>query len=60
MTNDMISLCKGANDVRNRTMMVHLNEDDLGTSDHPYSRITGNPGPGIACGTILADKLYLD
>ncbi|KAG4078583.1 hypothetical protein HA402_012646, partial [Bradysia odoriphaga] len=35
-----------------RGVIVHLNIDDLGRTDHPDSLTTGNAGPRVACGVI--------
>lgn len=39
-------------DVIGRSMVVHSGEDDLGHKDNALSKVTGNSGPGIACGII--------
>lgn len=31
---------------------VHAGEDDLGKTDHPDSKTTGNAGGRVACGVI--------
>ena len=42
----------GVNSVIGRSCVLHKNEDDLGTTEHPDSKTTGNSGPRIACGVI--------
>ncbi|KAF2673894.1 copper/zinc binding superoxide dismutase [Microthyrium microscopicum] len=42
----------GAESVIGRTVVVHGGTDDLGKSDHPESKKTGNAGPRPACGVI--------
>ena len=42
----------GPYSVIGRTMVVHADEDDLGRTAHPDSKITGNAGGRVACGVI--------
>lgn len=35
-----------------RSIVVHANVDDLGRTNHPDSKITGNAGSRLACGVI--------
>ncbi|AGR57158.1 superoxide dismutase [Choristoneura rosaceana nucleopolyhedrovirus] len=35
-----------------RSVVVHTNRDDLGLTDHPLSKITGNSGGRLGCGII--------
>ena len=42
----------GSESVIGRTIVVHGGTDDLGKSDHPESKKTGNAGPRPACGVI--------
>jgi len=42
----------GENSVLGRTIVVHAGTDDLGKSDHPESKKTGNAGARPACGVI--------
>lgn len=39
-------------DVIGRSLVVHLDEDDLGRGSNEFSKITGNSGPGLSCGII--------
>ena len=42
----------GEKSVIGRSLVVHADRDDLGLSDHPLSKTTGNSGSRIACGVI--------
>ncbi|KAJ3157086.1 hypothetical protein HDU89_002496 [Geranomyces variabilis] len=44
----------GATSVVGRTFVVHSGEDDLGKTDNPLSKSTGNSGKRVACGAIVA------
>ncbi|NXH13725.1 CCS dismutase, partial [Bucco capensis] len=39
-------------DIIGRSVVVSAGEDDLGRGCHPLSRVTGNSGPGLACGVV--------
>ncbi|XP_075597607.1 copper chaperone for superoxide dismutase isoform X1 [Balearica regulorum gibbericeps] len=39
-------------DIIGRSVVVDEGEDDLGRGSHPLSRVTGNSGPGLACGVV--------
>ncbi|KAM5137853.1 copper chaperone for superoxide dismutase isoform 2-T2 [Mantella aurantiaca] len=39
-------------DIIGRSLIVDEAEDDLGRGNHPFSKITGNSGKGLACGII--------
>ncbi|XP_065510232.1 copper chaperone for superoxide dismutase [Caloenas nicobarica] len=39
-------------DIIGRSVVVAAGEDDLGRGCHPLSRVTGNSGPGLACGVV--------
>ncbi|MCJ1409880.1 Superoxide dismutase [Cu-Zn] [Ptychographa xylographoides] len=51
ITDHMIKLI-GESSVLGRTIVVHGGTDDLGKSDHPDSKKTGNAGARPACGVI--------
>ncbi|CAD8102296.1 unnamed protein product [Paramecium sonneborni] len=51
ITDNLVKL-NGQYSVIGRSMVVHANEDDLGKSDHPDSKSTGNAGARLACGVI--------
>ncbi|KAJ3161448.1 hypothetical protein HDU86_007230 [Geranomyces michiganensis] len=44
----------GETSVIGRTFVVHSAEDDLGKTDNPDSKKTGNAGKRVACGTIVS------
>ncbi|XP_075268416.1 copper chaperone for superoxide dismutase [Opisthocomus hoazin] len=39
-------------DIIGRSVVVAAGEDDLGRGSHPLSGVTGNSGPGLACGVV--------
>ncbi|KAF2438425.1 copper/zinc binding superoxide dismutase [Karstenula rhodostoma CBS 690.94] len=51
VTDKLIKLI-GQDSVIGRTIVVHGGTDDLGKSDHPESKKTGNAGTRPACGVI--------
>ncbi|AKN80599.1 Super oxide dismutase [Perigonia lusca single nucleopolyhedrovirus] len=42
----------GLYSVLGRSLVVHTNQDDLGLTDHPLSKTTGNSGGRLGCGII--------
>ncbi|CCU55551.1 Cu/Zn superoxide dismutase [Adoxophyes honmai entomopoxvirus 'L'] len=48
---DIISLY-GFNSILGRSLVVHDSPDDLGKTDHPLSKTTGNSGGRLGCGII--------
>lgn len=42
----------GSRSVIGRGVVLHAEEDDLGLTDHPDSKKTGNAGGRLACGVI--------
>jgi len=42
----------GARSIIGRAIVLHSGEDDLGLTDHPDSKKTGNAGGRLACGII--------
>ncbi|MGW5724894.1 superoxide dismutase family protein [Nocardia beijingensis] len=51
-TTDSFVKLIGPNSVLGRAVVVHGGTDDLGKTDHPDSKTTGNSGPRPACGII--------
>ncbi|KKY19243.1 putative superoxide dismutase sod1 [Phaeomoniella chlamydospora] len=51
VTDSLIKLI-GQESVLGRTIVVHAGTDDLGKTDHPESKKTGNAGGRPACGVI--------
>ncbi|KAI8897488.1 superoxide dismutase [Globomyces pollinis-pini] len=49
---DKIIRIDGTYGVVNRGFVIHELEDDLGKGTHPTSKLTGNAGSRLACGTI--------
>ena len=48
----------GEHNVLGRSVVIHKDEDDLGTGNFPDSKTTGHAGARIACGIIaLAEKI---
>jgi superoxide dismutase, Cu-Zn family len=46
----------GKNSIIGRSLVIHEKEDDLGRTNHPDSKTTGNSGARIACGVIGLSK----
>ncbi|ABF50351.1 sod [Antheraea pernyi nucleopolyhedrovirus] len=51
MSDNVISLY-GPLSILGRSLVVHVDRDDLGLTDHPLSKITGNSGGRLGCGII--------
>ncbi|AIU41341.1 sod [Sucra jujuba nucleopolyhedrovirus] len=51
ITSGAITL-NGPHSVLGRTLIVHSDRDDLGLTDHPLSKTTGNSGSRLGCGII--------
>lgn len=49
---DSVITLYGARSIIGRAVVVHLDEDDLGLTDHPDSHKTGNAGGRVACGIV--------
>lgn len=50
-SDNVISLF-GSRSILGRGIVLHSGEDDLGLTDHPDSKKTGNAGGRLACGVI--------
>lgn len=58
---DHLVQLKGEHSCIGRALVVHANVDDLGKTDHPDSKTTGNAGGRLACGVIaLSGPLNFD
>jgi len=54
---DHLIKLNGEENVLGRSVVIHKDEDDLGTGNQPDSKTTGHAGARIACGIIaLAEK----
>nr|3F7K_A Chain A, Copper,Zinc Superoxide Dismutase [Alvinella pompejana]3F7L_A Chain A, Copper,Zinc Superoxide Dismutase [Alvinella pompejana] len=53
---DKLVKLTGPDSVIGRTLVVHVDEDDLGRGGHEQSKITGNAGGRLACGVIGITK----
>nr|AHC69653.1 superoxide dismutase [Lymantria dispar multiple nucleopolyhedrovirus] len=51
LTDGVVSLY-GPHSIIGRSLVVHTDRDDLGLTDHPLSKTTGNSGGRLACGII--------
>ncbi|AHD25605.1 sod [Choristoneura murinana nucleopolyhedrovirus] len=51
ISDNLISLF-GPLSILGRSLVVHTHRDDLGLTDHPLSKITGNAGGRLGCGII--------
>jgi Cu/Zn superoxide dismutase len=49
---DNIMSLYGFHSVIGRSLVVHTDRDDLGLTDHPLSKTTGNSGGRLGCGII--------
>ena len=49
---DHLVMLYGETSVIGRSCVVHADPDDLGLTDHPLSKTTGNAGARLACGVI--------
>lgn len=49
---DNVITLYGARSIIGRAIVVHADEDDLGSTDHPDSHKTGNAGGRLSCGII--------
>ncbi|KAK2166940.1 hypothetical protein LSH36_33g04017 [Paralvinella palmiformis] len=55
LTDPLIKL-SGDTSVIGKALVIHANEDDLGTGTFPDSKLSGHAGPRIACCEIVLDK----
>ncbi|ADD73819.1 superoxide dismutase [Lymantria xylina nucleopolyhedrovirus] len=51
LTDGVVTLY-GPHSIIGRSLVVHTDRDDLGLTDHPLSKTTGNSGGRLACGII--------
>ncbi|AXS67759.1 sod [Cryptophlebia peltastica nucleopolyhedrovirus] len=49
---DNVMSLYGNYSILGRSLVVHTNRDDLGLTDHPLSKTTGNSGGRLGCGII--------
>lgn len=57
ITDALISLLPGSNNIVGRSLVVHADPDDLGQGGHELSKTTGNAGGRLACGVIGRAKV---
>ncbi|AAA66661.1 superoxide dismutase [Autographa californica nucleopolyhedrovirus] len=55
MMDNVMSLY-GPHNIIGRSLVVHTDKDDLGLTDHPLSKTTGNSGGRLGCGIIAICK----
>jgi Cu-Zn family superoxide dismutase len=53
---DNVMSLYGPHSILGRSLVVHTDPDDLGLTDHPLSKTTGNSGGRLGCGIIGACK----
>ncbi|ABL75974.1 superoxide dismutase [Maruca vitrata nucleopolyhedrovirus] len=53
---DNVMSLYGPHNVIGRSLVVHTDRDDLGLTDHPLSKTTGNSGGRLGCGIIAIAK----
>nr|AGE61374.1 SOD [Chrysodeixis chalcites nucleopolyhedrovirus]AGE61675.1 SOD [Chrysodeixis chalcites nucleopolyhedrovirus]AGE61824.1 SOD [Chrysodeixis chalcites nucleopolyhedrovirus] len=49
---DSVMSLYGPHSILGRSLVVHTHRDDLGLTDHPLSKTTGNSGGRLGCGII--------
>ncbi|AVA31214.1 sod [Oxyplax ochracea nucleopolyhedrovirus] len=49
---DNVMTLFGRNSILGRSLVIHSDPDDLGLTDHPLSKTTGNSGGRLGCGII--------
>ncbi|ANF29755.1 sod [Catopsilia pomona nucleopolyhedrovirus] len=49
---DSVAFLFGPYNIIGRSLVVHTDRDDLGLTDHPLSKTTGNSGGRLGCGII--------
>lgn len=49
---DPVITLHGRNNIIGRSLVIHAYADDLGKGGNAESLISGNSGPGVACGVI--------
>jgi len=49
---DSVISLDGPLSIMGRSIVIHRDEDDLGTGGNPGSMTTGNAGPRLGCGVI--------
>nr|QBI90332.1 sod [Trichoplusia ni single nucleopolyhedrovirus]UPO71180.1 superoxide dismutase [Trichoplusia ni single nucleopolyhedrovirus] len=49
---DSVMSLYGPYSILGRSLVVHTDRDDLGLTDHPLSKTTGNSGGRLGCGVI--------
>lgn len=57
LSDALISLQPGVNNIVGRSLVVHADPDDLGQGGHELSKTTGNAGGRLACGVIGTAKV---
>ena len=56
---DNVMSLYGPHNILGRSLVVHTDQDDLGLTDHPLSKTTGNSGGRLGCGIIgVSSNVY--